>query len=80
MRQLDEFCDHCAKKNGTSNSFVGLAKQGAVAKVICKGCGIITVDHQGRCLKCKPKMNKKYPLMIGTLLIMMSLIFLIPII
>ena len=59
-QHLDEFCDHCAKKHGLNqNSFIGLAPLGSYAKVVCKGCGITQVDHQGHCLKCQTsKFNK----------------------
>ena len=52
---LNEYCDHCAKKHNTANSFIGLAKPGTYAQVLCKGCGITEVDQYGSCLKCAKK-------------------------
>ena len=57
MSQLTEYCDHCAKKHGFKNSFIGFAKPGSFAQVVCTGCGITTVDQHGNCLKCKPKFS-----------------------
>lgn len=40
-RELAPECPEC-------NDLAGLCVEGETANVLCEGCGVITVDHQGK--------------------------------
>lgn len=75
LMNLDEYCDHCAKKKGLQHSsFKHLCKVGASAHVMCKGCGLTTVDHLGRCLKCERPQNYVFKFCVIALIILGAII------
>lgn len=53
---MADFCNQCSKDMGfSSGDLAGLSKpehtsQGRYPVVICEGCGIIQVDHEGNCV------------------------------
>ena len=49
---MNEYCNHCAPKFSSTNSFVGITKFGKLAHVVCSGCGVTYVNHLGECQKC----------------------------
>lgn len=50
---MADFCWQCLEEgiypeHPEKNDFYGFAPQGWVAKVLCEGCGVIYVDHEGK--------------------------------
>lgn len=46
---MAEFCLDCNRQNDIEFSdFEGLCEPGETIEVLCEGCGIITVDHEGK--------------------------------
>lgn len=52
---MAEFCKQCAEELGLPPDFVGLStaedtKNQMYCIVLCESCGVIQVDHEGRCV------------------------------
>ena len=54
---MADFCLRCSLElyGGGYNELAGLADEGQVVLALCGGCGIIWVDHEGKCRKDCPK-------------------------
>lgn len=72
---MKEYCNHCAPKFGTTNSFIGITKLGKFAHVVCAGCGVTYVNHLGECQKCNYRKKFNYEsLAIWIFLVLVSII------
>ncbi len=47
---MSEYCAQCAKKYKTGNGFYNECKPNELITVICEGCGVIQVNHNGQCV------------------------------
>ena len=62
---MADFCYHCTvdmfgEEYAERNDFSGLVKEGKFLTGLCEGCGIITVDHEGKKVKWdNEKLNAK---------------------
>lgn len=50
---MAEFCWGCLEREiypeaPERNDFAGIAQEGYVVDVLCEGCGVIAVDHEGK--------------------------------
>lgn len=56
---MADFCSQCAIEifGEDNRQLAGIANKGFVVAVLCEECGIIYVDHEGRCMT---NCNKKH--------------------
>jgi len=47
---MADFCQQCSEElfGADGKDLAELCDTGSMAEVLCEGCGLITVDHQGR--------------------------------
>lgn len=49
---MADYCKQCSEEllGGDFGDHKGLVEEGLYCRVLCEGCGITTVDHEGRCM------------------------------
>jgi hypothetical protein len=51
---MAEYCWQCSEEHlgtdGEQNDFRGLCKEGELIGVLCEGCGLTAVRHDGQCV------------------------------